>query len=34
VLGGPLRTSASASAKRSIVLVNGILPLPWATERA
>jgi hypothetical protein len=33
VLGGPLRTSAAARAKRSIVLVNGILPQPWADQR-
>ena len=33
VLGGPLRTSASARVKRSLVLLNGILPPPWADGR-
>jgi Transmembrane secretion effector len=33
VLGGPLRTNASASVKRRIVSLNGILPAPWANER-
>ena len=33
VLGGPLRTSASARVKRSTVLLNGILPPPWADGR-
>jgi hypothetical protein len=33
VFGGPSRTSASARVKRRTVLLNGILPPPWADGR-
>jgi hypothetical protein len=33
VVSGPSKTSASAGVKRSTVVLNGILPSPWADGR-